>query len=135
MPVTLEILGGESSTMISPVTQETPRTLTRKKRRSSIPPRPRDSMAWGWNGSVEPVFLVRSPADPNVWIRPEERESIVGQRLREGWAFKRPKGFKMVPPITATIGWLRFKGDQRRFRYQRSDFGWNQIFEQRDDGL
>ena len=131
MPVTLELLGGSRKESAPPSSQY---SFTRKKVRESKSPRPQDSQAWKWNGSSTPVFVVRSPINPENWITREERETMVTELLRAGWAFKCRKGKSMVAPRPSAIGWLKLNGDSRRFKHQHSDFGWNRIFDHHDDG-
>ncbi len=131
MPVTLALLRGPVAKY--PLTSF-PYVFTRKKKRASIMPRPRDHSAWRWNGNALPEFVVRSLINPEDWITIPERDSMMVELLAAGWAFKSPKSKTMVAPLPAAIGWLKLNGDSRRFKHQHSDFGWNRIFAHRDDG-
>jgi hypothetical protein len=130
----MRLLRGTLSSVPSPVIT-TEYIYTRKKRRIATPPQESDHIAFRWNGSLFPQFVVRSPLNREVWITPEERQTITAELVQAGWAFTTRKGPYLVKPEKGAIGWRPLVGiSGRRFQCEHNGFGWNEKYPERDDG-
>ncbi len=132
MPVTIKTLGGTVRDQFAVPVRS---VYTRKNKIGSIPPRARDMQSWHWNGSSKPDLVVRSPMDPEKWIKLSERDVIAEIAIQDGWAFKNRKGYNMVRPNNGACGWLQTLVGISRREHRFNGQSWEQVFEALDSGL
>ena len=88
-------------------------TYTRSKR-GQKPPRAKDLIAWRHNGAPHPELVIRSPADPNVWLDAAGRAALMASLSREETPFTSSHGKRpLLRPEPGQYGWFRSRNPRR----------------------